>query len=291
MQSDTHSKAIAATILAALFWSIGGLFIKILPQDAFTILFYRSFYAAIMFVIIFRKKLFIFNKKSFISAAFYAPLLISFVAATKLTTAANAIFLQYIAPALVLILEPYLLRTKLTKLNILTVFASMAGMCLFFVDQFTKPDSWLGIGLAVLSGFILAGLFISQKMNDGAYQPGAIFLGNILVCLCTFPWFLKNPYPTLTENFYLMILGFVQLGLGYAFFVYGQKYLSAVESSLIAMLEPILNPVWVFLGYGEKPGMFALIGGAIIIGSLVYRIIKSKKPQQSPNLPLDSLAM
>lgn len=276
MQFDHHSKAIVATILAAIFWSIGGVFIKILPQDSFTILFYRSFYAAITFIIIFRQKLFKFNRKSWISAAFYAPLLISFVAATKLTTAANAIFLQYLAPAIILILEPYILRTKLTRLNIMTVIISMLGMCLFFIDQFTKPDSWIGIGLAVLSGFILAGLFISQKMNEPEYHPGAIFLGNILVCVITLPWFIKNPYPSLLENNYLMILGVVQIGLGYAFFVYGQKYLTAVESSLIAMLEPILNPIWVYLGYGEKPGFFALLGGAIILGALVYRILHSR---------------
>ncbi|MEZ4909754.1 MAG: DMT family transporter [Saprospiraceae bacterium] len=280
MQFDQHSKAIVATILAAVFWSIGGLFIKILPQDSFTILFYRSFYAAIIFVVIFRGKLFKFNKKSWITAAFYAPLLISFVVATKLTTAANAIFLQYLAPAIILILEPYILRTKLTRLNILTVVISMLGMCLFFVDQFTKPDSWLGVGLAVLSGFILAGLFISQKMNHPDYHPGAILLGNILVCIITLPWFIKNPLPTVMENNYLMILGIFQIGLGYAFIVYGQKYLTAVESSLIAMLEPILNPIWVFIGYGEKPGFFALIGGAIILGALVYRILHTRPKMQ-----------
>lgn len=260
------------TVLAAIFWSTGGLFIKLLPQDAFTILFYRSFYAAILFVVIFRKSLFRFNKLSIISSLFYAPVLIAFVTSTKLTTAANAIFLQYTAPAFVLILEPYFVRTRLTGINIFTVIVCFAGMCLFFVDQFSQPDNWLGIWIALLSGLILTGLLITQKMNKPSFQPGAVFIGNLLVCVITLPWFIDNPFPTAMENNYLMILGFGQLGLGFALFLFGQKYLPAIESSLIAMLEPVLNPVWVYIGYGEYPGGWAITGGLVIICALIFRI-------------------
>ena len=277
----TRSIAILLTILAAIFWSTGGLFIKLLPQDAFTILFYRSFYAALLFILIFGKKVFVYNKLSLISSLFYAPLLIAFVTSTKLTTAANAIFLQYTAPAFVLLLEPYFLCTKLKKINVLTVVFCFFGMTLFFVGQYTRPDNWLGIWIALINGFILTGLIISQKMNKPEFQPGAIFLGNILVCLITLPWFIANPLPSLTENNFLMILGFGQLGLGFALFLYGQKHLPAIESSLIAMLEPILNPVWVFIGYGENPGYWAILGGLVIIASLCFRLywieIREKK--------------
>ncbi len=270
---DSHRRfGIIMTILAAILWSTGGLFIKLLPLDAFTILFYRSFYAAIIFIIIFRKSLFRFNKLSLVSILFYAPLLIAFVTSTKLTTAANAIFLQYTAPAFVLLLEPYFVRTKLTKINIFTVTVCFAGMCLFFVEQFSRPDNWLGIWIAFLNGLILAGLLITQKMNKPEFQPGAVFLGNIVVCLITSPWFIDNPFPTFQENNYLMILGFGQLGLGFALFLFGQKYLPAIESSLISMLEPILNPVWVFIGYGENPGYWAIVGGLVIIAALIFRL-------------------
>lgn len=270
---DSHRRfGIIMTILAAILWSTGGLFIKLLPLDAFTILFYRSFYAAIIFIIIFRKSLFRFNKLSLVSILFYAPLLIAFVTSTKLTTAANAIFLQYTAPAFVLLLEPYFVRTKLTKINIFTVTVCFAGMCLFFVEQFSRPDNWLGIWIAFLNGLILAGLLITQKMNKPEFQPGAVFLGNIVVCLITLPWFIDNPFPSFQENNYLMILGFGQLGLGFALFLFGQKYLPAIESSLISMLEPILNPVWVFIGYGENPGYWAIVGGLVIIAALIFRL-------------------
>lgn len=268
----TRRNAILMTVFAAMLWSTGGLFIKLLPQDAFTILFYRSLYAGLIFILIFGKKLFVFNKLSIISSLFYAPLLIAFVTSTKLTTAANAIFLQYTAPAFVLLLEPYFIRTKLKKINIFTVILCFVGMALFFVEQLSTPDNWLGIWIALLSGVILTGLLITQKMNKAEFQPGAVFLGNILVCIITLPWFLDAPLPSMTENSYLMILGFGQLGLGFALFLYGQKHLPAIESSLIAMLEPILNPVWVFIGYGEYPGNWAVLGGLVIIAALVFRL-------------------
>jgi drug/metabolite transporter, DME family len=268
----TRKLAIVMTVLAAVLWSSGGLFIKLLPQNAFTILFYRSFYAAILFIAIFGKSIFKFNKLSLISSMFYAPLLITFVTSTKLTTAANAIFLQYTAPAFVLLLEPYFVRTKLKKINIFTVVVCFIGMSLFFVEQFSSPDNWLGIWLALSGGFILTGLLITQKMNTPEYQPSAIFMGNILVCLITLPWFIEAPWPSMAENNYLMILGIGQLGLGFVLFLYGQKHLPAIESSLIAMLEPILNPVWVLIGYGEFPGYWAVTGGMIIVLALAYRI-------------------
>lgn len=282
---DSHRRfGIIMTILAATLWSTGGLFIKLLPLDAFTILFYRSFYAAVIFIIIFRKSLFRFNKLSLVSILFYAPLLIAFVTSTKLTTAANAIFLQYTAPAVVLLLEPYFVRTKLTKINIFTVAVCFAGMCLFFVEQFSRPDNWLGIWIAFFNGLILAGFLIIQKMNKPEFLPGAVFLGNIVVCLITLPWFIENPFPTFQENNYLMILGFGQLGLGFALFLFGQKYLPAIESSLISMLEPLLNPVWVFIGYGENPGYWAMVGGLVIITALIFRLywIEVREKQRYP---------
>jgi DME family drug/metabolite transporter len=208
-----------------------------------------------------------------VSVLFYAPLLICFVSATKLTTAANAIFLQYTAPAFILLLEPFFVRTKLLKINVITVVLTFAGMVLFFFDDFSSPDNTLGVILALAGGVVLTGLLISQKLNHPDYQPGAVFWGNVLVCIVTLPWFLDNPFPDSTQNMYLMILGFGQLGLGFVLFVLGQKHLPAIESSLISMLEPVLNPIWVMIGYGEVPGYFALIGGTIILITLIFRMV------------------
>lgn len=267
-----RQKAIWSTVIAAFFWSTGGLFIKLLPQSAFVILFYRSLFAGLLFLFIFRTNLIKINKATILPALFYAPLLIFFVLATKLTTAANAIFLQYLAPAFVLILEPILFKLKLTKINIWTVIICFFGMTLFFIDQLDRPESWYGILYALISAFMLAGLILSQKANMPDRQVTSIFIGNILVCLYTLPDAMIAQIPSTLEMSYLMILGICQIGFGYLFFVYGQRHLPATESAFIAMLEPILNPIWVIIGYGEFPGKFATIGGVIILITLVFRM-------------------
>lgn len=273
MSTNVHYRAVLWTVLAAILWSSGGLLVKLTTLEPFQILFFRSLYAAILFIFIFRKSLFKINRLTIISALFYAPLLICFVTATKLTTAANAIFLQYTAPAFILILEPLFLKTKLLKVNIYTVVLTFVGMILFFFDDFDSTENILGITLALLGGVVLTGLLITQKLNHPDYQPGAVFWGNILVCLITSPWTVTQPFPSVDQTTLLMLLGFGQLGLGFALFVYGQKYLPAIESALISMLEPVLNPIWVMIGYGEVPGIFPIIGGTIILSTLIGRIL------------------
>jgi len=268
-----YRSGVIATILAAIIWSTGGLFIKLLPQSAYAILFYRSIYAAILFLVVFRAKVFQVNWLTLVASFFYTVLLISFVLATKLTTAANAIFLQYTAPAMVLLLEPLFFKIKLLRINVITVVISIFGMCLFFVDQFTGEFNW-GVVSAVISGFALAGLVISQRLNYKASPESAIFVGNIWVVMIMLLIAQPDLSATGVEHSMLLFLGLIQIGVGYILFTYGQKILSALESSLIALLEPILNPIWVVIGYGEYPSSYAIIGGVIIIAALIFRMTK-----------------
>ncbi len=268
-----YTKGIVATMLAALVWSTAGVLVKLLHQDAFTILFYRSSYAGLLFLAVFRKEAMQFDRRAFLISIFYAPLLICFVSSTKLTTAANAIFLQYIAPAIVLIIEPKLLGTKMKRYNLVTVVACLLGLSFFLFEQKGTGHHWLGDGLALMSGFFLAGLILSLRFSNRSEQMSGILLGNLWVVLVTLPAFLKSGPATLDDHLMLAFLGFVQIGLGYLLFTYGQRRIPALESSLISMLEPILNPIWVLLWYGEKPALWSLIGGAVILTALMARTI------------------
>lgn len=263
---------IIATVIAAVIWSTGGLFIKLLPQSAFTILFYRSLYAGLLFMLLFRHKILKINKLSFAASIFYTVLLISFVNATKLTTAANAIFLQYTAPAFVLLLEPKFFNIKLSRINVFTVLLSLIGMSLFFVEQL-EADSWLGIAIAALSGLALTGFIICQRLNTDDNLENSIILGNIWIVVIMLPFVYNDLSATQSEHLMLLFLGVVQIGFGYMLFTYGQKVLTALESSLIALLEPILNPIWVLIGFGEVPSQWAWIGGGIIITALLFRLL------------------
>lgn len=271
-----YVRGIIATIAAGVIWSTAGVLVKLLHQDAFTILFYRSLYAGILFLAVFRKEALHFDRRALLISLFYAPLLICFVSATKLTTAANAIFLQYLAPAVVLIIEPKLLGIKMKRYNLITVLACLLGLSFFLLEQKGTGQHWLGDGLAVMSGFFLAGLILSLRFSNRSEQMSGIVLGNIWVVLITLPSFLKSGPATGEEHLMLAFLGFVQIGLGYLLFTYGQRRIPALEGALISMLEPILNPIWVLLWYGEKPSTWAVAGGTIILLSLVVRMMYLK---------------
>jgi len=267
-----YTRGILMTIFAAIVWSTGGVLVKLISLDAFTILFFRSLYAGIFFLIVFRSEAMKFDRRALIISICYAPLLICFVCATKMTTAANAIFLQYISPAIVLIIEPRILKTKMLNYNIITVVVCIAGLSFFLFGQ-NGTHHWLGDGLALLSGFFSAGLILALKFSNRSQQMSGILLGNIWVVIITLPWFLKSVSPTFDEHFMLAFLGFIQIGLGYLLFTYGQRRITAIESALIALLEPILNPIWVLIGYHEIPSLWSIIGGSIIIAALAMRML------------------
>ncbi len=270
--NSQYTRGILATSLAAIVWSTGGVLVKLISLDAFTILFYRSLYAGIFFLIVFRSEAIKFDRSALIVSLCYAPLLICFVSATKMTTAANAIFLQYISPAVVLIVEPRLLKTKMLNYNILTVIVCTVGLSFFLFGQ-NGVHHWLGDGLALLSGFFSAALILSLRVSNRSQQMSGILLGNIWVVVLTIPWFLKSIHPSMDENLMMAFLGFIQIGLGYLLFTYGQRRIPAIESSLIALLEPILNPIWVLIGYHEIPSVWSWIGGSIIIFTLLTRML------------------
>ena len=272
-----HQKGLLYVFIAGLLWSTGGLFIKLISLPAMQLAFFRCTIAAITFGILFRKRIFLFNKLTLLNSAFYAAILITFVIATKTTTAANAIFLQSTAPIYVLIFEPIFNKTKYDRINIITVTVCVLGMLLFFVGKL-EPGHLEGNIIALLSGVAFASFFLGMKKNDPKYQHSSIFYGNILVAIISIPFLFS--LETVTTNDFLMVafLGVFQIAIAYAFFSSGLKRIYAVEASIIAMIEPVLNPVWVFLGYGETPSITAIIGGLIILGAIIVRSLIAQTP-------------
>lgn len=273
---DRHRAGTLAIFIGAIFWSSGGLFIKLLPFDPYTILFYRAACACILFSVSFGKKVFRLDGLTLLVAIFYTGLAMSFVIATKMTTAANAVFLQYTAPIYVLLLEPYLFKFRLSRLNIITVIVCAMGMLLFFWGDLGGGDL-VGNLIGLSSGIFLSGMMLTQRFNAPDRHEAGIFWGNLLIVLISCPWFLQSATPSTTQLGMLLFLGFVQIGFGYMLFTYGLKRVTAVEAVLIATLEPVLNPVWVYFGYGEKPTLMALLGGLIILTMLTIQVILSPK--------------
>ena len=169
-----HRKGILAVMVTALLWSTGGIFIKLISLNAFQLACLRSVFAALVFVVLFKKKLLEVNGLTFLNAVFYAGILILFVMATKMTTAANAIFLQYTAPIYVLFLEPVINKTKYELINIITIVFCFIGMILFFIGELT-PGHIQGNIIALLSGVAFAAFLIGMRKNRPEYQFSSIF--------------------------------------------------------------------------------------------------------------------
>jgi drug/metabolite transporter (DMT)-like permease len=277
-----HRKGIIAIVIAALLWSTGGLFIKLISLDAYQLSFYRSIFSALTFVVLFRRKVFVFNTAVLLNGLFYAGILILFVVATKLTTAANAIFLQYTAPIYVLIFEPLILKTKLKAINVISVIISFIGMTLFFVGEIS-PSHLEGNLVALLSGICFAAFLIGIRKSSEEFRVPSIFWGNIFIPLICF----NSVYPEFNIDMtnFLMVayLGIFQIGLAYAIFTYSIKRIEGIEAALIAMIEPVMNPIWVYLGYGEKPSPFAILGGLIILSTITIRTIITEKRRLNSN--------
>jgi drug/metabolite transporter (DMT)-like permease len=237
----------------------------------------RSLVAALFYLAVLRPDL---RKARLTTAVAYAGCIITFVAATKLTTSANAIFLQYTGPAYVLMLGPWLLHEPFRPLDAACVALSLAGMSLFFVGK-VEAGQVLGNALGALSGVFFAFTIVLLRRDAKRGQNDAMpstTLGNLIAAACSLP-FTAHAELTGRGAAVLLYLGVVQLGFAYWFFVKGVRHVPAGEASLVSMLEPVLNPLWVFLGYGERPGRWALIGGAVVIAAVIIRALAPNAPE------------
>lgn len=259
-------------------WSSGGLFIKVLRLDAFQISFYRSFIAVITIVLITiiqgKSLKFEFDIISVLCSLTYSFILILFVIATKLTTAANAIFLQFTAPIYLLLLEPVFLKTKFEKRNLTALIFCFAGMTLFFfgkLDLSNIKGNLFAIGSGIC--FALFSLFLKWKKQLHKSESTIIYIvtGNFLVCLFCLPVVYDKLIIEFSQLVILLFMGVFQIGISYIIFNEGIKYISATESMIIAMLEAVLNPVWVFLGVGEVPTIYSIAGSVIILLAIIWR--------------------
>ncbi len=274
----TKSRAIVLLVITALLWSTGGILIKSVQWNAAAIAGTRSGIAALVILAFRRRMKFNWGFAQLGGAACYAGTVILFVAATKLTTAANAILLQYTAPIYVAILSYWFLKERITVSDIFTIAAAFGGMVLFFLDDLSKGGLW-GNALAILSGIAFGGtaLFLRKQKDHSPLE--SVFLGNLLTLLIGLPFMLQFPQGA-SGWLELALLGVFQLGCSYILYAEAIKYVTALEGILIPILEPVLNPIWVFLLIGEKPGRWAIAGGLVVLVSVTLRCFAALKQSQ-----------
>lgn len=279
------SSPLLLVLAAAVIWSTGGLFIKWTTLSGLELSFGRSFLAAITVAIFTRREGFGLNRITLIASVLYAALLLLFVLATKETTAANAIFLQYTAPLYVLVLEPIFYKEKFRQRDLITVIFCVIGMSLFFVGKL-RPQDVTGNLLALASGVCFASYFLllrHPRARD-VNRASSVIYGNLLVVLIAAPAGLQAlSHITLHDTLSVVYLGVVQIGIAYTLFTLGMsRGIRSLDAGIVGYIEPVLNPVWVFLVIGERPSKWALIGGAIIVGAVVmHTTLKAREGRKS----------
>jgi drug/metabolite transporter (DMT)-like permease len=274
-------------VIAVFLWSTGGLFIKLTTLDAYQVTFFRSLLAAITVIVLTRKEGLRINAFGVFTSLIYAALLFLFVWATKMTTAANAIFLQYTAPIYILILAPFVIGERFRMRDLVTVAVAVGGMSLFFVGQLRLED-YHGNIAALLSGVFL-GLYIMLLRHpraEGFNPTVAVIYGNLLLAALTLPSGIAAlPVMLPLDWLAVIFLGVIQIGIAYVLFIKGVVGgTRPLDASIIGFIEPLLNPVWVFIFVGEQPSRWAILGGLVIIAAIAVHTFR-QYGRQSPAMP------
>ena len=259
-------------LAAAMLWSLAGVFIKFLDIHPLAIVFYRSLFAALVFMPFVKRRDWRGNGTIVVSVLTYTAAISAFVSANKLTSAANAIVLQYTAPIFVFLFSWLALREKIAKPNLFALCVAMIGIGIISLDSAGEPEM-VGVALALVSGLLFAGYMINlQRTRD--ISPVYLTWINNLVCACLLFWVVRGQLAlTLNQTLILAVMGAVQLGAPYYLFSKGLQTVSLPEASLIALIEPVLNPLWVALIVGELPSKATVWGGALILFGLGVRYV------------------
>ncbi len=280
MAGSKRTQAIFLLVAAAVLWSLAGVLIKWVSLPALAVAGFRSAIALPVLLIFFGRRAVNFSAAQLIGGIAYAATVILFVSATKLTTAGNAILLQYTAPLYVALLSGWLLHERTRWFDWTAIAAVLCGMSLFFLDQLSA-GGLTGNILAVISGFAFASLILAMRRQKDASPAGSAILGNLLTVLICLPWMVQSP-PGGADWIGLALLGVFQIGLSYVCYAVAIRNVTAMEAILIPMLEPILNPLWALLCMGERIGPWALLGGVVVILSVLFRGFMDYRRTSSP---------
>ena len=261
--------AVLCVVAASVCFSTGGLFMKLIPWSALAINGARNLIGAAvvgLFLLLTRHKP-VMNKTVAVGALSLMGVTTTFALANKMTTAANAIVLQFTAPVFVILLMAVLYRQRPKRADVLTCAAVLLGVVLFFVDGI-RAGNLAGNAVAVISGICYAGVFM-MNTGKGADAISSSFWGQLISGVVLTPLCFRETDFSTPVLLAVLALGVVQVGGAYILFSLGIRHTPAVSASLITGLEPVLNPLWVALFYGETFTALSAVGAVIVVGSIV----------------------
>lgn len=275
--------AVIEMLVCATLWSIAGILIKVIPWTGFSVAAMRGLIAGITIAVYMtlKKYRFILNKKTLITGILSAMVYTCFVCSNKMTTAANAIVLQFTSPVFIVIFTTIIYKTGIRRADLLVVLFTLAGITLTFLDKL-ESGYILGNFVAVGAGMFMAGMFVSVGNCEGEERFSGILLGQFFTFLIGLPSvIISKPEFTPAATAAILALGVFQLGISYILYIKSSKYCPPLACCLLGAVEPLLNPVWVMIFDGETPGVLALVGGIIVIASVTVWCIFGKEKAET----------
>ena len=266
-------------LLSAIFFSLGGFMIKIVPWQSLSVSGVRSIFALIT-LLLYMKLIhhpFRLNPSVIFGGICSASMSITFVCATKMTSAANAIILQFTHPVFLILILWLFYHKRPDKRAILTCIIALIGIVCFFFDKITS-GGMLGNLLAIISGLSYAIMFQMKKMKGGDFESSLV-ISYILAFIIGLPTAVHETIHSPSIWLVIVLLGAVQTGLATICLSRGLDAVSPVTAALTSGIEPILNPVLAAIICGETIGPMSIAGGVLVIGSvLAYSLSQIKRP-------------
>ena len=275
--------AILEMLLCAALWSIAGIFIKLLPWNGFAVASLRSLIAGLTILVYMAVKRyrFVWNRQTLIAGVLAGCVYLCFACANKLTTAANSIVLQFTSPVFIVLFSALLFHEPVRKADLAVVLVTLGGIALCFFDQLA-PGYVAGNFVAIAAGMFMAGMYMAIGKLEGEARFSAIVIGQSFTFLVGLPMvILTRPVLNAHTISYILILGVLQLGISYILYVKASRYCPPLACCLLGAVEPLLNPVWVLIFDGERPGVFALIGGVIVVVAITVWCIFGKDKESA----------
>ena len=265
-----QQKGFIYTALSAVCFATGGLLIKLNTWSSMSINGMRSFFAFFIFLLYMKltKHQFKFNWKVLLGVVANSMMGITFIMANKMTTAANAIVLQFTLPIYIMLLAWIFLKKKPDKVSVISGMISLVGIMFFFFESLSL-GGMAGNVLALTSGFFYAIVFLIKQIPDSDFESSAI-ISFVLNFVIGIPFILQETDWGIMNMSTGVLQGVVQIGLAYIFLNVALDKVPPVGASLISMIEPILNPVLVAIFYGEKIGKISFVGAIIVLASALF---------------------
>ena len=276
----SHKKAIAITCFVALMWSLAGFNIKMIEWSPYAIAAGLSLVAVILLApMVLRKGFQKIDRYVIGGAICYAAFNYCFITSTTLTSSAIAIMMQYTAPIYVALLSWLFLRERVGWADIISVGFVFLGMIFFFLDS-NSGGSLKGNIVSIFNGITFAGISIFLRLQKDGNPALSMYLGNVISAVAGLPIMWNAGMPDTISLLFLLLAGLL-VAVSYTLYAKASTGLSALETVLIPIIDPVMNPVWVFLFLDERPGALTIVGAAVILVSVTIRVVSGLTPSSA----------